>query len=320
VESNADEVEVWLNNQSLGKQSVPKNGHALYTIKYAPGELRAVGYRGGKQIASETVATAGPARRVVLEADRSQLAAAANGDVACVSVRVVDAVGRTVPNAGNAISFSVSGPGKIIGVGNGDPSSHEQDQWLAERELLAAQNWRGRIVSAPINEPSSDSLDPIEKLGNWLAKPAKAGEQYELGATFALSKISPDATYTIFLPASGARESIWVNGHALARDLASAQHGPECVIPASALVAGENRIRILATPIVDGKNHISERSTNGSVLVQHAEPVWQRSVFNGLAQVLVQTEASAGKITLRATAEGLEPAALELQSVAHPAR
>ncbi|HEY9153591.1 MAG TPA: DUF4982 domain-containing protein, partial [Opitutaceae bacterium] len=317
VESNCDEVELWLNGQSLGKQPVPKNGHATYTIKYAPGELRAAGYRGGQKVANDSAATAGVARRIVLRADRTRVEAATNGDVACVSVHLVDEQNRTVSNASNAISFHLSGPGKIIGVGNGNPSSHEPDQWLPKRELLRVENWQGRIVNGALNEPTSEVLSPIATLGNWLAKPAKAGETYELGATFTLDKVSSEATYTVFLPASGERESVWVNGHAVGREIVSAKEGPACVIPGNVLVAGENRIRILATPILDGKNHISERSSNGSVLVQHPEPTWQRQLFNGWAQVLVQTQPNAGKITLRATAEGLEPATLELEAVAH---
>jgi beta-galactosidase len=42
-------------------------------------------------------------------------------------VEVVDAKGRTVPTASNEISFEVAG-GRLIGVGNGDPSCHESDK------------------------------------------------------------------------------------------------------------------------------------------------------------------------------------------------
>ena len=40
---------------------------------------------------------------------------------------VVDAQDRVVPMADNLITFEVTGSGKLIGVGNGDPSSHEPD-------------------------------------------------------------------------------------------------------------------------------------------------------------------------------------------------
>jgi beta-galactosidase len=45
-----------------------------------------------------------------------------------VTIEVQDAQGRMVPTAGNKLSFKLSGPGKIIGVGNGDPGCHEADK------------------------------------------------------------------------------------------------------------------------------------------------------------------------------------------------
>jgi beta-galactosidase len=45
-----------------------------------------------------------------------------------VTVRIVDAQGRTLPTADHEVSFTLRGPGALIGVGNGDPISHEPDQ------------------------------------------------------------------------------------------------------------------------------------------------------------------------------------------------
>ena len=52
----------------------------------------------------------------------------ANGvDVALFHVEVVDGAGLVVPNADHAVSFEVSGPGAVVGTGNGDPASHVPD-------------------------------------------------------------------------------------------------------------------------------------------------------------------------------------------------
>ena len=51
-------------------------------------------------------------------------------DVSVINISVVDREGREVPDADNMIRFSISGNGKIIGVGNGDPSSHEPDKCI----------------------------------------------------------------------------------------------------------------------------------------------------------------------------------------------
>jgi beta-galactosidase len=71
--------------------------------------------------------TTGTPAAIQLTGDRRRLAAD-NQDVAVVNVAVLDAQGRTVPTADNKISFTLTGPARLIGVGNGDPSGHEPDQ------------------------------------------------------------------------------------------------------------------------------------------------------------------------------------------------
>ena len=45
-----------------------------------------------------------------------------------VRCNVLDAQGRVVPVADNAVTFAVSGPARIAGVGNGNPSDHDPDK------------------------------------------------------------------------------------------------------------------------------------------------------------------------------------------------
>jgi beta-galactosidase len=133
--SNLERVEVFLNGQSLGAQDVRRDGHLMWKVRFAPGTLEARGYRGGRVVLTAKRETTGPAARVVLNADRPRIAADGE-DVAVVGVQVVDAAGRLVPVAGDEISFQVSGAGKLIGVGNGDPSSHEADRGSNVRRLF----------------------------------------------------------------------------------------------------------------------------------------------------------------------------------------
>jgi beta-galactosidase len=55
-----------------------------------------------------------------------------------VAVEVVDAQGRTVSVADNEVTFRVTGSGRLIGVGNGDPSSHESDKGAGELVVAAS--------------------------------------------------------------------------------------------------------------------------------------------------------------------------------------
>jgi beta-galactosidase len=126
VHSNCDEVELFLNGVSLGKQTVKPLHHLEWKVRYAPGKLEAKGVRKGVKIATARETT-GPAAAVRLVADRTALTAD-NADVAVIAVEIVDAQGRVVPTAGHKVSFNVAGEAKLIGVGNGDPSCHEPDK------------------------------------------------------------------------------------------------------------------------------------------------------------------------------------------------
>lgn len=126
VHSNCQEVELFLNDVSQGKQTVKPYHHLEWKVKYAPGKLVAKGVRDGKPIKTSVETTGVPAA-IRLTADRSLLTTD-NTDLAVVNVAVVDAQGRIVPVADNKVSFTVTGPARLIGVGNGDPSSHEPDK------------------------------------------------------------------------------------------------------------------------------------------------------------------------------------------------
>ncbi len=119
--SNCDEVELTVNGKKLGRQAMPKNGHLKWKAVYQPGRIVAVGYKNGKRILKQTVETTGPAAKIVLTADRG-LITADGRDVAIVTVEIQDNKGRIVPDACPMLTCSLEGDGRILGVGNGDPS------------------------------------------------------------------------------------------------------------------------------------------------------------------------------------------------------
>lgn len=133
VHSNHEAVELLLNGQSLGKKEMPRNGSLEWKVVYAPGVIEARGYRGGKVVETKKVETTGAAAKIVLTPDRTALTAD-NQDVSVITVSALDAQGRAVPVADNLVKFEITG-GKIIGVGNGDPASHEADK-ASERKLF----------------------------------------------------------------------------------------------------------------------------------------------------------------------------------------
>ncbi len=132
VHSNADQVELLLNGRSLGRQDVTPNTHLEWRVAYQPGALEARGYREGRVIATDKRETVGAAARIVLTPDRPTIDADGE-DVAVVEVRVVDAEGRTVPVANHELEFAITGNGRLLGLGNGDPSDHDADKGTVRR-------------------------------------------------------------------------------------------------------------------------------------------------------------------------------------------
>ena len=127
VHSNMDKVELFLNGQSLGAKEMKKDSHLAWNVSYAAGTIEAKGYKDGKLAMSTKRETTGAAARLVLRANRTEIDA--NGeDVAMFAVEVQDAQGRLVPVTDNAITFNVSGKGKLVGTGNGDPTNQEPDK------------------------------------------------------------------------------------------------------------------------------------------------------------------------------------------------
>src|SRR5882724_7225204 len=112
--SNCGEVELFLNGESLGKQTMKRNSKLSWQVKYAPGVLSAKGYNDGKLAAETKVETTGEPASVQLTPDRSTINAGGE-DVSVFTVSVMDAKGRIVPTAGNKINFSIQGAGKILG-------------------------------------------------------------------------------------------------------------------------------------------------------------------------------------------------------------
>lgn len=123
--NNADEVELYLNNKSLGIRK--KSGdelHVKWTVPFEPGTLKAISRKNGKTVLVEEVKTAGAPAKIILKADRNNIHADGK-DLSFITATIVDKDGNTAPHADNEIHFKTSGSGFIAGVDNGSETSHE---------------------------------------------------------------------------------------------------------------------------------------------------------------------------------------------------
>lgn len=112
---------------------MPRYSHLEWNVKYEPGTLSAKGYDDGGKVITETkVETTGEPAAIALEPDQTTLTAD-GADISLVTVKIVDSQGRTVPVATNEVTFSVTGAGHLLGLGNGDPACHEPDKGSRRR-------------------------------------------------------------------------------------------------------------------------------------------------------------------------------------------
>lgn len=123
--TNCDEVELFLNDSSLGAKKMKEEDLKLvWNLDFVPGSIKAVGRRNGEIILEKEIHTAGEPASIVLEADRTKIKADGN-DLVFITATVVDKDDNMVPDANNLINFEVEGNAKIIGVDNGNQTSHE---------------------------------------------------------------------------------------------------------------------------------------------------------------------------------------------------
>jgi len=167
--ANCPEVTLMLNDKIIGTKnlSAAVNGVLRWQVPFEPGTLKAVGRTNGQDVCDYALKTAGTASRIELLPEATQLRADGK-DVSHVEFRIVDENGVRVPDAGMEVKFELTGPAKIIGLGNGDLSNSENCQGDTHRAfqgrglaILQSSGTFGSIrlqASAPGLEPASVTL------------------------------------------------------------------------------------------------------------------------------------------------------------------
>ncbi|MBZ9630278.1 DUF4982 domain-containing protein [Salegentibacter sp. LM13S] len=123
VFSSADEAELFLNGNSLGRR---EKGEFEYRfrwdeVEYLLGKLEVVTYKNGKEWAEDSVVTTGDPEKIELISDREAIKTNVK-NLAFVTVNIIDSKGRLVPTADSKLEFELSGPGEIVATDNGNPA------------------------------------------------------------------------------------------------------------------------------------------------------------------------------------------------------
>ncbi|MCX6964509.1 MAG: DUF4982 domain-containing protein [Verrucomicrobia bacterium] len=125
VYSNCEEVELFVNNRSLGVKKINRSEtlHAEWLVKYEAGELKAVGRTNGQIVCTDIVRTSGEPAGLEVLADRTEIAADGT-DLSFLEVRLVDKNGVTCRDSDRAIRVTIEGAGTLAGIDNGSASNH----------------------------------------------------------------------------------------------------------------------------------------------------------------------------------------------------
>ena len=157
VNTNCDAVELFVNGNSCGRQVREKDVYRLsFPVRYEPGEVVAKGVRNGRPVEFR-LATTGRVADFRMEPDRTVLTADGS-DATVVNLVAVDDCGREVPDGCGRVFFSCEGEGRILGVGNGDPVSHEPDVCRDDQWSRIFFNGRCQVVLAAATRPGSVCL------------------------------------------------------------------------------------------------------------------------------------------------------------------
>ena len=135
--SNAPMIELFVNGKSQGAQSVPYRQYTTWNnVPFSPGNLTAIAQTADKKtVARHTVMTSGAAASVRIDVDVPSSTTGTGSalvldgqDAGLVRATILDAGSNVVRSSSHNVSFRiVSGPGRIVGVGNGNPMCHESN-------------------------------------------------------------------------------------------------------------------------------------------------------------------------------------------------
>ncbi|MEZ2338001.1 beta-galactosidase GalA [Mucilaginibacter sp. RCC_168] len=316
--SNCDEVELLLNKKSLGKKTMEPNGHLEWQVKYQPGTLEAIGYKKGVRVGQDVVKTTLLPTQVKLLADR-QVIKADGRDITVITVQATDKNKLNVPTAENEIGFSINGPGKIIGVGNGNQTSLEPDQYVEQINLVNISNLKEKFVEE-LNVKTEVAADYDDT--GWQAA-FKDTRDDEFGrkvkaivyrAGFTMPADFATATTTFFSKNIGKLQSIYINGKEIGHEIKESDGKQEFKLDASLLHPGTNTIAIVATPLLKANIWASVNTDPGLIQLVYPPAPYKRKLFNGYAQVIVQSTGQPGTIILKAGSPGLKESVVEIST------
>lgn len=317
--SNCDEVELFLSGKSLGRKPVERLSHVEWNVERRPGTLVAKGYNNKREVIVKKVEMAGEPAALRLIPDRD-LIIADGKDVSAITMQVEDDKERIVPTANNEIAFRISGPGKIIGVGNGDPASHEPERYFETIKRIKIERLKELVVNNLTNR--SETAMNVDD-SQW--RPAFSAESPDwkiytdslivIRGEFELPEITNDAQVNLFTKSIVEDQSIFVNGYSIALNVKKDDPKQSYKLHHGMLKKGKNVYAVTGKRFRKPNQWDEPNRDPGLVQVIYPAEQWKRKAFNGLAQIIIQADSQPGEITLTASSTGLKETAVKIKTV-----
>lgn len=291
VHGTGNEAELIVNGRSQGRRAIPDKGHAEWQVPYAPGRVEAIVYRAGKAIARDRIETAGPARSLT-QTVKYPAALSGKGRIAVIDVSALDAKGRLVPIAQDQAEFALSGSAKILGMGNGDPGSHDADSFLDQIAISRFSNWE--MADLPVGQatyPDADALkwrDPFRRHppGTEPATPQAFALRGQLvgGAPVA------GALHKLHIPCLVEGQRIFVNGIEVTKD--RTKDGDGWSVKFRDIDGQFDFLLLVPAQAAQALARVQDVSDNGNNVAYRQTvtlaPAWTRHLFNGHAQIILR--------------------------------
>jgi beta-galactosidase len=170
--TNCEEVEMFINNKSLGTQKLAnfKNKVITWDIPFENGTLKAVARNNGKEVSSYELKTTGTPAIIAANCD-ALVIKADRQDIARVYVTITDDNGNIVYSAENEITCAVSGPVRLIGMEDANPRN--TDDYKDNKQKA----FHGRLLIY------IQSLDKSGKATITISSPGLKGQNVEINVT-----------------------------------------------------------------------------------------------------------------------------------------
>lgn len=309
VYSNFDEVELIVNGESKGKKTMETNGHLSWLVNYEPGTVEAVGYENGEKQMTTTVSTTNKPNAVEMTPDKPVISGDRE-DISVITVNVVDDNGLVVPDANYNIKFDIDGPGRIIGVGNGDPTSHERDRFIETAKAVETYGWK-EITADKVD--TNEAVQPGYDDSGWdSAFPYYEGLEPGMESKKTIYRGYIDFDEDDFggeikwmYNSVGNNQSVYINGHLMGKNLDDETDRFVFEPEKDILNKGKNLVSIVANPYVKDHKWDELNTNSGGFSVLIPAEQWQRKIFNGYAQVIIQSTGEPGKITIKGSSNEL---------------